>query len=113
MTTPHTPLEIDCHEVQARREQGEEFLLLDCREPVEHARAKIDGATLIPMGQLQDRLEELEPHREAAIVVYCHHGGRSMMVTEFLRARGFADAQNMAGGIDAWSQLIDPAVPRY
>jgi rhodanese-related sulfurtransferase len=111
MTTD--PLEIDVHAVQALRSAGEPFLLLDCREADEHAIAKIAGATLIPMQEIPERLAEIEPHRDGRIVIHCHHGGRSLRVTRFLRERGFTTAQNMTGGIDAWSLAIDPATPRY
>jgi rhodanese-related sulfurtransferase len=107
------PDEIDVADVKQLRERGEKFLLLDVRNPDEYATAKIDGATLIPMGELQNRLAELEPHKNERIVVHCHHGGRSQRVTMFLRQQGFEDAQNMTGGIDAWSLQIDPKVPRY
>ena len=63
--------------------------------------------------RLRERIDELEAHRDGRIVVHCHHGGRSMQVTQALRSMGFEQTQNMAGGIDAWSQLIDDSVPRY
>jgi len=107
------PQEIDVHAVQALLAGGESFLLLDCREPDEHAIARIGGAVLIPMQTIPERLAELEPHRASRIVVHCHHGVRSLRVTRFLRERGFTSAQSMAGGIEAWSREIDPAVPRY
>jgi rhodanese-related sulfurtransferase len=107
------PLELDVEDVQALRAAGTPFLLLDCREPDEHAAASLSGALLIPMREIAERLATLEPHRDGRIVVHCHHGGRSLRVTQFLRQRGFAHAQNMAGGIDAWSLRIDPTVPRY
>ncbi|HQU46751.1 MAG TPA: rhodanese-like domain-containing protein, partial [Pirellulales bacterium] len=59
------------------------------------------------------RVSELEPHRGRAIVVHCHHGGRSLRVAQWLRQQGFAAAQSMSGGIDAWAAEIDPDVPRY
>jgi rhodanese-related sulfurtransferase len=55
----------------------------------------------------------LEPYRHQRIVVQCHHGGRSLRVTHYLRGQGFDQAQNLSGGIDAWSVAIDPSVPRY
>lgn len=114
MSTPHAlPLEIDVKSVQELRTAGEPFLLLDVREPGEFATAQIAGAQLIPMQQIPARLNELEPYRNSRIVVQCHHGGRSLRVTHYLRSQGFDQAQNMAGGIDAWSQEIDQAVPRY
>ena len=109
----NTPLEIDCLAVKARRDAGQPFLFLDVREPDEHATAHIDGTTLLPMSQLADRVAELEPHKNGEIVVHCHHGGRSLRVVHWLRQQGFDHAINMAGGIDQWSQVIDPSVPRY
>ena len=107
------PLEIDVRAVHALRDGREEFLFLDCREPDEHALARIPGTLLIPMDEIPERIGELEPHRAGRIVVHCHHGGRSLRVTRFLRARGFPGAQNMAGGIEAWALEVDSAVPRY
>ncbi|MEM0915551.1 MAG: rhodanese-like domain-containing protein [Planctomycetota bacterium] len=87
--------------------------LLDCRNPGEHAAASIDGATLIPMNEIAARLDELADLKDRTVVVHCHLGGRSLRVTQFLRQQGFADVKSLAGGIDAWSQSIDPDVPRY
>lgn len=110
---PDLPLNIDVTTAKQLRDSGEPFLLLDVRTPDEYAAARIEGATLIPMGELQARLSELEPHKQDHIVVHCHHGGRSMRVTQFLRQQGFAQVQNLDGGIDAWSLQVDPSVPRY
>ncbi|MCA9135504.1 MAG: rhodanese [Planctomycetales bacterium] len=107
------PIEIDVHAVNKLREAGESFLLLDVRQQNEFDTAKIDGSVLIPMGELRDRIAELESYKESRIVIHCHHGGRSMQVTQALRSMGFEKSQNMAGGIDAWSKQIDDSVPRY
>ncbi len=107
------PIEIDVQTVKGFMDAGETFLLLDVRQDEEYATAKIDGSVLIPMGELGQRIEEIEEHKNTRIVVHCHHGGRSMMVTQALRGQGFQQAQNMAGGIDAWSLEIDSSVPRY
>ncbi|HEV3415214.1 MAG TPA: rhodanese-like domain-containing protein [Pirellulales bacterium] len=107
------PIEIDCNSVHADLSAGADFLLLDCREPDEYAVAKIECAKLLPMSELAARVEELAAHRDRRIVVHCHHGGRSLRVANWLRGQGFEQAQSMAGGIDAWSTEIDPAVPRY
>jgi rhodanese-related sulfurtransferase len=106
-------VEIGVQAVAALRAEGDPFLFLDCREPDEHAIARIEGAMLIPMQTIPERLADLEPHRGSRIVVHCHHGVRSLRVARFLRERGFAHAQSMAGGIEAWSLEIDPATPRY
>jgi len=107
------PLEINCPQVKSKLDAGTPFLFLDVREPDEYATAKIAGTTLLPMSQLAERAAELEPHRDGEIVVHCHHGGRSLRVTMWLRGQGFTKVSNLTGGIDAWSQQIDPSVPRY
>jgi rhodanese-related sulfurtransferase len=107
------PLETDCRTVKSRLDGGEDFLLLDCREADEHALVSIRGAILLPMSQLVDRVGELEPHRQRAIVVHCHHGGRSLRVAAWLRQQGFPLAQSMCGGIDRWAEEIDRSLPRY
>ncbi len=86
-------------------------MLIDVREPHETAIASIPGATHIPMRQIPGSLSTLP--RDKRLLIQCHHGGRSMRVTEYLRASGFENAANIAGGIDAWAQRIDPAIARY
>jgi adenylyltransferase/sulfurtransferase len=103
-----TPAELD-----AARKRGEELLLLDVREPAEHARARIEGARLLPLGQLEARLEELADWRRRRVVIHCHHGGRSARACALLRQHGFEQVENLAGGIDAWSLTVDAGVPRY
>ena len=100
-------------ELQQARARGEDLLLLDVREPSEHARAKIEGAKLVPLGQLEARMHELDAWRRKRIVIHCHHGGRSAHACGLLRDQGFEHVENLAGGIDAWSQSVDPSVPRY
>ena len=106
------PIELDVRSVQQMQAAGERFTLLDVREPHEVATAAIAGSIRIPMQQVPARLAELGD-KAGRIVVHCHHGGRSQRVTQYLRQQGYDQAQNMSGGIDAWSQQIDPAVPRY
>ena len=86
--------------------------LIDVREPTEHAICHIEGAALIPMQYIPTRLNELAGSGER-IVVFCHHGVRSLSVAEWLRGQGVENCQSMAGGIDLWSARIDPDVPRY
>lgn len=86
-------------------------LLLDVREPHEFAVAQVAGSTLIPMRQIPAKLAELPADQH--LLIFCHTGGRSLRVTQFLRANGLPRVSNVAGGIDAWSQLCDPTVPRY
>jgi molybdopterin/thiamine biosynthesis adenylyltransferase/rhodanese-related sulfurtransferase len=85
-------------------------LLLDIREPWEWSLARIGEPQLLPLGQLEDELASLDRSRE--LIVYCHHGIRSSVAAEWLRARGFR-ARNLAGGIDRWSREVDPSVRRY
>jgi adenylyltransferase/sulfurtransferase len=99
--------------LHAARTRGEELLLLDVREPGEHARARIEGAQLMPLGQLAERLGELAAWKGRRVVVHCHHGGRSARACALLREQGFERVENLAGGIDAWSLTVDPGVPRY
>ena len=114
MTQPNDmPLEVDCRSVKAALDAGGQIVLIDCREADEYATAKIEDAKLIPMSEIQQRLAELEPHRAQRVVIHCHHGGRSLRVANWLRGQGYSQAQSMAGGIDQWSQDIDPSVPRY
>jgi rhodanese-related sulfurtransferase len=104
--------EITPEEVKNLTDRNERFTLIDVREPWEHETARIEGATLIPMGEIPNRAhQELDP--EDHIVIYCHHGVRSMNVTAWLRQQGFEKAQSMAGGIDAWSRRVDQKVPVY
>lgn len=107
------PVEIDCETVHRETAAEDAPLLLDCREPDEWAIVRLDGAVLIPMGELPDRLGEIDDRRDQRIVVYCHHGGRSLRVASWLRANGFPHAQSLAGGVDAWAQVIDRSLPRY
>lgn len=85
--------------------------LVDVREPWEAQLAAIPDSTLIPLGQLRDRLDELDP--DAPLVVYCHTGVRSARALEWLEGAGFEHARHLTGGIDAWSAKVDPSVPRY
>ncbi len=104
--------EIDPISVRQLSGSGKQFTLLDVREPWEFETARIEGAKLMPMGDVPSRAhQELDP--EDHIVVYCHHGVRSLNVTAWLRQQGFEKAQSMAGGIDAWSRTMDAKVPVY
>jgi rhodanese-related sulfurtransferase len=104
--------EITPEEVKTKLDQHSTFTLLDVREPWEFETARIDGAKLMPMGDVPSRAhQELDPDEE--VVVICHHGVRSMNVTVWLRQQGFEKARSMRGGIDAWSQRVDAKVARY
>jgi rhodanese-related sulfurtransferase len=107
------PIETDCRSVHEAQVADEDFVLLDCREADEFALVNIAGAKLIPMSELASRIDELKPWRDRRIVVYCHHGGRSLRVANWLRGQGFDQAQSMAGGIDTWALEIDRSLARY
>ncbi len=108
---PWEDLEVEVADLQRWRDEGRDLQLLDVRQPVEHSIAHIEGALLVPLPQLPARVGELDPARP--VVVYCHHGPRSLHATEWLRAQGFPRAASLAGGIDAWSVEVDPEVARY
>ena len=103
--------EISVEELKARLDRQEDFVLLDVREPFEWDIAKIPGAILIPLGELPSRLSELDPSGE--LVIQCKSGGRSANAVQFLQSNGFSKVSNLAGGILAWADRIDPSVPRY
>ena len=106
-------MEIDCQTVKAKLDAGEDFAFIDCREQQEYDLVHIEGTTLIPMGQVPERVAELEGCRDKEIIIHCHHGGRSLTVAKWLKDSGFANPLSMAGGIDLWSQDIAPSLPRY
>ena len=102
---------ITVEQLKARRDRGDSFTLVDVREPHEWAISDLPGSLKIPLGTLPQRLGELQP--EAEIVVYCRTGGRSANAVEFLRQKGYPKALNLAGGINHWAEVIDPAMGRY
>ncbi|MCX6596496.1 MAG: molybdopterin-synthase adenylyltransferase MoeB [Acidobacteria bacterium] len=112
---PETPVvdlsEIDPVEVKARIDRGDNFILIDVREPHEYQIAKIPYAQLIPLGELPKRLAELDP--KADYVMHCKSGMRSGKATDLLRQNGFTQVRNMKGGILAWSDKVDPTVAKY
>ncbi len=103
--------ELDVTEVKRKIDDGDDFLLLDVREPHEYQIARIETAKLIPLGELERRIGELDPG--SSIVVHCKSGGRSAKAVELLKQRGFKDVANMRGGILAWSDKVDSRVPKY
>jgi rhodanese-related sulfurtransferase len=106
--------EVSVQDVKTMREGRQEFLLLDVRNPDEYAICKIEGAQLVPLGELGKRLDEVKKLANGKpVVAHCHHGGRSLNAAAMLREAGMAGAKSMAGGIDAWSLVVDPKVARY
>ena len=108
------PMEASPQDVQRRIDAGESLALIDVREPEEFAITGIEGATLIPMRHIPANLQQLEAKADhETLIVFCHHGVRSLNVVNWLRQQGVNACQSMAGGIDAWSALVDSSVPRY
>jgi rhodanese-related sulfurtransferase len=105
--------EIDAHELAERIARGEKTLLIDVRQPWEHELAHLSGDVLVPLADLPARVGEIRPEPDELVVCYCHHGVRSLHAVLVLAAAGFPDAVSLRGGIDAWSQQIDPSLPRY
>jgi rhodanese-related sulfurtransferase len=105
--------EIQPQELAAKLKAGESIYLLDVRQPWEHETAALPGSTLLPLNELPVRAAEVVPPAGALVVVYCHHGMRSLRAAAFLERVGVANVASLAGGIDAWSQEVDTAVPRY
>jgi rhodanese-related sulfurtransferase len=105
--------EITVQELAERLEKGEKPYLLDVRQKWEHELARLPGSSLVPLDELPARASEIEAGKDELVVCYCHHGVRSLHAALILGAEGFTDAVSLRGGIDAWSELVDPAVPRY
>jgi sulfur-carrier protein adenylyltransferase/sulfurtransferase len=102
---------MSAHALKRKMDAREPFELIDVREVFEYEIARIDGAKLIPLGQIAERADELP--RERPIVVHCHSGQRSAQAVRLLQQRGFDKVYNLEGGIDAWSDQIDSNVPKY
>ncbi len=105
--------EISVAELQRLRASAQPPRLIDVREPDEWEIARIDGAELLPLSQWPAIVATQLTDPQEPLLVLCHHGGRSARATDFLLRQGFSNVTNVAGGIDAWSGEIDPAVPRY
>lgn len=104
--------EISAEELrQEMKEKGPDLVVIDVREPHEWEIAHIEGARLIPLGQLPERLGELDGHAE--IVTHCHHGARSMKALALLKGAGFSKVRSLAGGIDAWADRVEAGMARY
>lgn len=103
--------EISVEDLRRWRDEGKTFVLLDVREPEEVAIVRLADSTWIPMREIPQRIGELDP--AVPVAVMCHHGGRSERVAAFLTARGFAQAVNVEGGINAYAERIEPTLARY
>jgi sulfur-carrier protein adenylyltransferase/sulfurtransferase len=104
--------EITALELKARLDAGDDIQLIDVRQPDEYAFAKIEGAKLIPLGEIIARMGEIDDTRDT--VIHCKMGGRSARAIEALQQHGFAGKlSNLVGGITAWSNDVDSSVPKY
>ena len=103
--------EIEVTEVKRKLDRGDQFVLIDVREPFEAKIASIPGAKLIPLGVFPNHVGDFQP--ESEIVIHCRSGARSARACAILRNAGFKNVRNMKGGILAWSEQVDPSVPRY
>ena len=104
-------IEITPAEVKAKLARGEKFAFVDVREQWEYDTSHIEGSTLIPLRTVPANLGTLQGSGE--IILFCHHGMRSLDAAHWLRSQGVENARSMSGGIDRWSAEIDPKVPRY
>jgi len=105
--------QIPADELKSRLDAGRPVHIVDVRDPWERAIASLDDDQHIPLGELPERLDEIQAPDGALVVVYCHHGVRSLAAAEFLKQQGMKGIVSLAGGIDAWSQRVDPKVPTY
>jgi sulfur-carrier protein adenylyltransferase/sulfurtransferase len=110
-TTSNNETETDVKELKRKIDAKEDFFLLDVREPNEYQIGKIPGSTLIPLGEVPQRVSEIP--RDKEIIVHCKMGGRSAKAATFLRQQGYTNVKNLKGGILDWSDKIDPSVPKY
>jgi rhodanese-related sulfurtransferase len=101
------------HELNERLRSPNPPHLLDVRQPEEFAIVALPDATLVPLGELPARVDEIEGWRNEEVIVYCHHGIRSAQAVAHLQALGFSQVHNLAGGIDRWTSEVEPALPRY
>jgi adenylyltransferase/sulfurtransferase len=105
--------EISVEQLAERLRGNYRVVLLDVRQQWEHDTAKLANSILVPLPELISRASQIEVPSGAELIVYCHHGIRSRSAAELLERLGFIEVYSLAGGIDAWSSRIDPAVPRY
>ncbi len=105
--------EISVQEARERLSAPEPPRLIDVREPDEWELCRLPGAELLPLSQFAQLAPDQLANPDEPLIIYCHHGGRSARVTDYLMRQGFTNVTNLAGGIEAWSLDIDPSVPRY
>lgn len=113
MTAEETIKEISCTELKRRLDAGEQPIILDIREPHELEICSLKNTFHIPLGDLRFRLDELDNHKDSEIIIYCRTGRRSLMAAQFMQECGFSQVFNLAGGVYAWSDEIDPSFEKY
>ncbi|MGC8501336.1 MAG: rhodanese-like domain-containing protein [Leptospirillia bacterium] len=104
-------LELHPTELKTRIDNGEDIVIIDVRENWEHSRVKLPDALHIPLAELPRKLSGID--KEKDVVVYCHHGTRSLQACHFLKKMGFERVKNLTGGIDAYALHVDKTLPRY
>ena len=102
---------VSAKELKRLLDSGARIHLIDVREPFEFENCHLEGSKLMPIGQIQNRVNEFKPDEE--YVFYCHVGERSWQVVDYLRRLGFNKVRNLEGGIDQWALDVDPSIPRY
>ncbi len=102
--------EVTVQELKEKKESNEDFFLLDVREDVEYLVSNLDGEH-IPLGQLENRIKEIEDKKNEEVIVMCRSGGRSSKAVSYLENNGFENVANLKGGMKAWASEIDPSVP--
>lgn len=105
--------QIKPRDLAAKLEEGHAIYLVDVRQPWENELAALPDSVLIPLNDLLARRDEIEPPQDSLVIVYCHHGIRSLSGAALLGRMGFENVFSLAGGIDAWSLQVDPKMPRY
>lgn len=115
MATAELPLEVSVDDVSylTTRPGGTPPRLIDCREQDEWQICHLEGAELVPLSQFGELASQRFTDHAQHIIIYCHHGMRSLRAAGWLRQNGFSQAQSMRGGIEAWADLVDPEMPRY
>jgi rhodanese-related sulfurtransferase len=105
--------EISVEELARKLRAGDPVYLLDVRQPWEHETCALPNSVLVPLDELPAQAGEIEPPEGALVVAYCHHGVRSRSAAAILESAGREGVLSLRGGIDAWSLVVDPSVPRY
>lgn len=104
---------ISVKELKEKIDRKDTFVLIDVREQFEFQIGRIPGSLLIPLGEVPGRIPEIEKYKDQEIVVHCKSGGRSQRAIDFLKTKGFSKLRNLTGGITAWSDQVDPSMPKY